>query len=257
MDDRFKKDDLVILAGTRGNHLIRLEEGMVRIGGRRGAVSSGRIMGQRPGSVLDMGGTSFVMLRPDARDIQENLDRGPQIIIPKDSDAIIGGLGLSSGMRVLEGGAGSGALTCALLNAVAPDGNVETFDIKKEHLRKAGSNVNKTRWNNCWDGKLGDVSSVSFEGIFDAAVLDVPSPETAVGNIASSLRPGSRFCSYVPTMNQMERVYLELENTGFYGVEAIEIVHRPFSVKEGAVRPVHEILAHTGYLIFARWMGSL
>jgi tRNA (adenine57-N1/adenine58-N1)-methyltransferase len=90
----------------------------------------------------------------------------------------------------------------------------------------------------------------------DAAVLDIPEPDQAVEAISRSLKIGARFCAYIPTTNQLERVVIALKRSGYVNIEPLEIIRRPFSVKEGATRPATEILAHTGFLVFARWPGS-
>ena len=46
------------------------------------------------------------------------MPRGAQVIYPKDAAQIVGFGDIGPGMRVLEAGAGSGALTCSLLRAV-------------------------------------------------------------------------------------------------------------------------------------------
>ncbi|MFO8050365.1 MAG: tRNA (adenine-N1)-methyltransferase [Thermoplasmatota archaeon] len=253
----FEEGDMVLLYSQRESFLVRINGEIARLRGRRGAVSTDRMIGAEEGSRLEIASKSFTLIRPDIRDIQENLERGPQIIVPKDSSMIVLGLGLSSGMNVLEGGAGSGALTTVLLNAVSPEGTVVTYDIKKEHLEKAGRNVARTPWEGSWDPRVGDIAE-SLPGMeMDAAVVDVPEPEICIEKMADVLKIGGRFCSYVPTTNQMERVHGALSRTGFTSIEALEIVQRPYSVKKGAVRPVHEILAHTGFLVFARWPGII
>ncbi|MEA3559995.1 MAG: tRNA (adenine-N1)-methyltransferase [Candidatus Thermoplasmatota archaeon] len=256
MSNRFENGDHVLLFSENERYLIRIDGEIVKLRGRRGAVSTARIIGKEHGTVLELGSRSFALLRPDIRDVQENLDRGPQIIIPKDSSVIVANTGLSSGMNIVEGGAGSGALTTVLLNAVCPGGSVVTYDIKQEHIDQARRNVDRTPWAGSWHPRIGDVSDGFSEKDLDAVILDVPSPELAVEGVSAALRPGGRFCSYIPTMNQMERVFGALEESGFSSVEALEMIQRPYSVKKGAVRPVHEILAHTGFLVFARWPGS-
>jgi hypothetical protein len=103
--------------------------------------------------------------------------------------------------------------------------------------------------------KLGDISEQISESNLDAFVIDVPEPEKAVRTASRSLAPGGRFCSYVPTSNQMERVFIALRGSGFEEVRAMELMERGYSVKEGATRPVTEMLSHTGFLVFARWPG--
>ena len=67
-------------------------------------------------------------------DLQSNLKRGPQIISPKDIAWIVYKSGISSGQTVIEAGSGSGALTLALIQAVAPNGRVVTFENNSKHL---------------------------------------------------------------------------------------------------------------------------
>ena len=255
MSNRFESGDLVLLFSEKERYLIRIDGELVKLRGRRGAISSARMIGKEPGTSIELGSSSFLLLRPDIRDVQENLDRGPQIVIPKDSSMIVAGTGLSSGMNIVEGGAGSGALTTVLLNAVCPGGSIVTYDIKQEHIETAERNVKRTPWRDSWHPKVGDVADSITERDLDAVILDVPSPELAVKGVSRALKPGGRFCSYIPTMNQMERVFIALEESGFSSIEALEVIQRPYSVKKGAVRPVHEILAHTGFLVFARWPG--
>ena len=45
------------------------------------------------------------------------------------------------GARVLEAGAGSGALTCSLLRAVGPAGQVISYEVRDDHAEHALRNV--------------------------------------------------------------------------------------------------------------------
>jgi tRNA (adenine57-N1/adenine58-N1)-methyltransferase len=256
MTGEFATGDTVLLRGPKGEHLVTIDGGMFMLSNPRGALDTGRLAGMRPGDVLRMGSLKFRVFRPDVLDLILNLDRGPQMILPKDSSRIVMELGLSAGCSVVEGGAGSGALSIALLNAVAPSGRVITYDIRQDHLEKAGSNIRRSSLSSIWEGKLGDISEKIEEREMDAFAVDVPEPEKAVNTAATSLRAGGRFCSYVPTTNQMERVVLALRDEGFDNARAIEIIERGYSVKGGATRPVTEMLSHTGFLVFARWPGS-
>ncbi|MFW3146054.1 MAG: tRNA (adenine-N1)-methyltransferase [Thermoplasmatota archaeon] len=256
MEYRFSENEQVLIIGSKGSQLLKLKGPMVTLGPGKGAISTSRLTGMESGSRISVGSREFILLRPDIRDISEHIERGAQIVVPKDSSFITYGLGLSDGMRVIEGGAGSGALTIALLNAVAPKGAVVTYDIREDHLENARRNISSTPFLGNWEGRIGDICNSGSGEEFDAAVIDIPNPEDAVPAIRDSLCPGSRFCAYVPTVNQMERATLELERSGFMSIEPLEIIHRPYSVKKDATRPVHEILAHTGYVVFARWPGS-
>ncbi|MGA1819715.1 MAG: tRNA (adenine-N1)-methyltransferase [Thermoplasmatota archaeon] len=256
MDDSFREGDDVLLVEGERSFMVRIDGSIAKMKGSRGGVSTSRLIGMRSGETFTIGSRSFLLLRPDIRDRIDNIERGPQIIVPKDASHIITGLGLSSGSRVVEGGAGSGGLTLFLLSSVGPEGRVWTYDVREDHLRVTADNVKMAGLTGWWEGKLGDVREGVDEKDTDAMVLDVPEPELAVERLSASLKPGGRFCSYVPTTNQLERVVLALRRSGFINVESMEVIIRPYSVKEGATRPVNEILAHTGFLVFARWPGS-
>jgi tRNA (adenine57-N1/adenine58-N1)-methyltransferase len=219
-------------------------------------LDTSRIIGARPGIRIDVGGKKLLAIRPDAKDHAQNIRRGAQIIIPKDGAQIVFGLGIGPGSKVIEGGAGSGGLTLLLLNAVAPDGLVTTYDIRQDHLDLTSANVSQAGLSAQWVPRTGDVSEDVGERDQDAFVVDVPEPEKCLEEVKKALRPGGRFCAYVPTTNQMERVVLGLEEKGFRFIEPMEVLLRPYTVKEGATRPVNEMLSHTGFLIFARWLGS-
>ncbi len=256
MDNKFEKGDTILIKGSRKDHLVTIDGGMCRLSDPRGAFDTGRLIGTSPGDELKIGSARFLLHVPDVLDHLMYLNRGPQMIIPKDSSRIVMGLGLSNGSKVLEGGAGSGALSIAILNSIGDEGKLITYDIRKDHLEKAGANIERAGLSSSWEGKLGNV----YDGIqgdgFDAFVVDVPEPEKVVKVASKSLRSGGRFCSYVPTFNQMERAVIALRGYDFSEIKAIEIIERGFSVKDGATRPVTEMLSHTGFLVFGRWYPS-
>jgi tRNA (adenine57-N1/adenine58-N1)-methyltransferase len=256
MEDIFREGETALLLEHESSFMVKLDGSLARLKGARGGISTSRIIGMRVGDTLSLGSKKFLLLRPDIRDHIEKMERGPQIIIPKDASVIVSGLGLGDGYRVLEGGAGSGGLTMFLLNAVSPNGVVYTYDVRSDHLDLARSNIMNTGLDNNWEGKIGDITKGVDERDMDAAVLDIPDPDLAVKELATSLKIGARFCAYIPTANQMERVVLSLKKSGYVNIDPLEIIRRPYSVKEGATRPATEILAHTGFLVFARWVGS-
>lgn len=57
------------------------------------------------------------------------------MIYPKDSAQILMWGDVFPGARVLEAGAGSGALTCSLLQAVGPTGKVISYEVREDHAR--------------------------------------------------------------------------------------------------------------------------
>src|ERR1700737_5548495 len=89
----------------------------------RGAIAHDAVIGLPEGSVVkSANGDPFLVLRPLLVDYVMSMPRGAQLIYPKDAAQIVLEGDVFPGARVLEAGAGSGALTCSLLRAVGPDG---------------------------------------------------------------------------------------------------------------------------------------
>ena len=86
------------------------------------------------------------------------MPRGAAVIYPKDAAQIITMGDIHPGATVLEAGAGSGSLTCALLRAVGPTGRVISYEVRDDHAEVAVRNVETffgERPAN-WDLRLGD-----------------------------------------------------------------------------------------------------
>jgi tRNA (adenine57-N1/adenine58-N1)-methyltransferase len=252
MDRPFKAGDLVLLSDGRTSFIVRLDGPSVKLGGGKGSMTTGPLIGKAPGDRVSIGSRELTLLRPDVMDHLGSIQRGPQMILPKDSSRIALYLGVRSGDTVIEAGAGSGGLTLALLNSVWPDGKVITYDIREDHLRFARSNIERTDMASCWEGRIADVREGIPDRDADAIAIDIPDPENAVSALSGSLRPGGRICCYVPTTNQVERCVKTLREGPYTGIEAVELIERKLSVKEGAVRPDTDMLGHTGYIITAR-----
>ncbi len=186
-------------------------------------------------------------------DLIDSLDRGAQIITPKDACAIILECDVHQGCRVLEVGAGSGGLTTALTTAVGPEGHVHTVELKEQNAEKALKNLKRTGLDQRWSYQIGDAKEVKVD-FTDADVLtmDMPGPEDALDNLLPSLRPGGRICIYIPNANQLEAAVIALRDRGFADVRSMEILRRGMEVHPGGVRPSFEMLGHTGYLAFGR-----
>lgn len=248
-----EEGEQVFLLGADGRrYWFRLEYGMIKLGGL-GAIDGGRFRGLDDGSAVTIAGTDFRIFRPTLTDLMESLDRGAQIITPKDACAIIMECDVHSGCRVLEVGAGSGGLTTALTTAVGPDGHVHTVELKESNAEKVLKNLKRTGLDRRWSFQIGDAREVQvgFDGA-DVLTMDMPGPETALDNLLPSLRPGGRICIYIPNANQLEAAVNALRARGFADIRSMEILRRGMEVHPGGVRPSFEMLGHTGYLAFGR-----
>ncbi|MCU0860942.1 MAG: methyltransferase domain-containing protein [Methanomassiliicoccales archaeon] len=190
-----REGDLIYLLDDRGRrHFLILSGGMMKVAGL-GVIDGSRLVDRPEGSVLRVGERGFHALRPGANELMESLDRGPQVITPKDAATIVFRLDLKPGDAVLESGVGSGSLTTALLNAVGAEGLVISVELREEFAAKARRNVERSPFAKAWDLRIGDVASVAVEAQVDAVALDVPAPWLALENVNGFLRPGGRLCA--------------------------------------------------------------
>lgn len=197
-------------------------------------------------------GYQFHVLSPTLHDILLHIRRKSQIIFPKDIGYILLRLSVGPGKTVIEAGTGSGALTTALAWAVGHEGRIFSYDRREDMQELARSNL----------ARLGLESRVTFiqrdakEGFLqtdvDAVFLDLHDPHEVLQRVRCSLTPGGAFGAIVPTTNQVSALVGTLERQGFAFIEALEILHRFYKPLPERLRPMDRMVAHTGFLVFAR-----
>lgn len=250
----FAEGETVFLEDADGRrHWLRVSFGMVKVQGL-GSMDGSRLRGLGDGSRVTLVGREYTVFRPGMTDLVGSLERGAQIITPKDAATILMQCDVKAGDGVLEVGAGSGGLTTALLTAVGPEGRVHTIELKEENARRAGRNVARTGLDSRWSFTIGDAREadpdIGWQA--DALTMDMPDPWLALANLEGHLRDGGRLCAYAPNMNQVESTVVALREAGYADVRALENIQRYMEVHPGGVRPSYDTLGHTGYLVFAR-----
>ncbi len=248
----FQENEFVYLVDSEDRkHWLKVAYTMLKISSL-GTVDGNRFKDLDDGSELEIAGKKFTVFRPGTSELMGSLDRGAQIITPKDAASVLFNCDVKSGDTVLEVGAGSGGLTTALTGAVAPTGKVHTVEFKEENALRAQKNLRRTGLDKYWTYQIGDAREVKVDITADALIMDMPDPENALDNLLPCLRPGGRICAYIPNTNQLELVVNALRERNFSDVFAIEIIQREMEVHRGGVRPSYEMLGHTGYLAFGR-----
>jgi len=254
----FRVGDRVQLTDSKGRHYTLVLE----IGGQyhthRGAVGHDDLIGHPEGSVINSaGGTAYLAMRPLLADYVLSMPRGAQVIYPKDAGQIVMWGDIFPGARVLEAGAGSGALTCSLLRAVGPEGCVTSYEVRDDHAVHAERNVATFFGSHPpnWDLRVRDLAT--HEGEVDRAILDMLSPWDVLPTVAASLIPGGVLVVYIATTTQLSKVTEALrEQQCWTEPEAWETLMRPWHVVGLAVRPEHRMVAHTAFVLTARRLAD-
>jgi tRNA (adenine57-N1/adenine58-N1)-methyltransferase len=201
-------------------------------------------------SVAGSTGRLFLVVRPTLSDVVLKMPRGAQVIYPKDLGAILLAADIGPGMRVLEAGVGSGALSMALLRAGA---DVVGYELRPDFA--AGARANVTAWSGPEVPYRVEERDV-YEGVdevdLDRIVLDLPEPWRVLAHAEKALRPGGILLAYLPTINQVAALRAAMTRSAFGMAETSETLRRTWHVEERSVRPDHRMVGHTGFLTTAR-----
>lgn len=259
---------MILLVSPKGKRYLRrfdqdtvlhTQEGMIRFSEVARAGSGG--------AVATHIGHVFRILRPTTHDLIKGVKRSTQIMYPKEIGYVILKLGIGPGIRVVESGSGSGGLTTALAWHVGDTGRVYTFEKRPEFYALSGENLDAvglshrvSRHNHdIAEGFYpdsvvkGDPSSDPTDA--DALFLDVRTPWDYLPQAAEVVRPGAPVGFLLPTTNQISELLWALESSPFEDVEVLEILVRRYKPVPERLRPEDRMVAHTGFLVFARHGG--
>ena len=257
---RLEAGDLIVLIDKVGRrHRVRLKAGE-RHSLHSGVIEHDELIGRPEGIVVTTQmGARLLAVRPTFAEQVTGRVRQAQPIYPKDLGAILVGADIHPGARVLEAGTGTGALTLALLRAVGPDGVVVSYEQREDFLEAAKRAITDTLGGlpPNLDLKLGDVYVALDERDMDRVMLDLPEPWQAVPAAKLALRPGGIVFAHCPNVSQVQRFFDCLrEVRGFGMLEAYEVLQRGWTVRGRSMRPSHRMVAHTGFLCFARRLAE-
>jgi tRNA (adenine57-N1/adenine58-N1)-methyltransferase len=251
----FAVGDRVQLTDVRGRHYTVVLAPSGEFHTHRGAIAHDNVIGLPEGSVVkSANGDPFLVLRPLLVDYVMSMPRGAQVIYPKDAAQIVHEGDIFPGARVLEAGAGSGAMTCSLLRAVGPEGRVVSYDVRADHAEHASRNV-ATFFGELpgnWELVIADVVDYTGPEV-DRVVLDMLAPWDVMGAVACALVAGGVLMVYVATVTQLSRTVEAMrEQQCWTEPRAWETMQRGWHVVGLAVRPQQTMRGHTAFLISAR-----
>lgn len=255
-------DRVQLTDAKRRHYTVILEEGG-QFHSHKGIINHDDIVGMDEGSVIESTlGSSFLLFRHLMVDHVLSMPRGAAVIYPKDAAQILVEGDIFMGARVLEAGAGSGALSMSLLRAVGPEGHVYSYEVRDDHLEYAVDNVKEyfgeqPEW---WSPRLGDLADVSatdLGGPVDRVILDMLEPWEHLETVRDLLIPGGVFMTYVATVPQLMKVMEGIrELKCFTEPKAWESLVREWKVEGLATRPEHRMNAHTAFLIWTRRLAD-
>jgi tRNA (adenine57-N1/adenine58-N1)-methyltransferase catalytic subunit len=200
-------------------------------------------------------GMAYTALRPTLEDFVVEMPRGAQVIYPKDLAPICMLADIGPGVRVLESGVGSGALSMTMLRYGA---DIVGYELREDFANRARANVRSFLGEEVLDRYHVTVRDC-YDGIderdLDRVVLDLPEPWQVVPHAMQSLRPGGIFIAYLPSIIQVSQLREALASRMWNGTRTLEVLHRGWYVEGNAVRPDHRMVAHTGFLTVSRFLG--
>jgi tRNA (adenine57-N1/adenine58-N1)-methyltransferase catalytic subunit len=247
---------VLLVDAKRRRYLVMLVEGG-EFHSHAGYVPHGEMAGVTEGAIVrSTRGAEYTVLRPTLEDFVVEMPRGAQVIYPKDLAPICMLADIGPGVRVFESGVGSGALSMTMLRYGA---SIVGYELRQDFANRARSNVASFLGDDAlarYDVEVRD----SYEGIdagggpFDRVLLDLPEPWQVVPHAERVLRPGGILVAYTPAITQATQAREALRGR-WIDTRTIEVLHRGWHIDGQAVRPDHRMVAHTGFLTAARFLG--
>lgn len=245
--------DIVLLSGNdRHEFLIAMTPG-AQFQTHRGILEHDDLIGRPWGSTVHTHlGYTYMLLPPSLEQLVRSIRRSTQIVYPKEIGYLLMKMNIGPGTRVIEAGTGSGGLTLALARMVMPHGHVTSYEQREQMQALAQKNLAQVGLAKYVSFKLRDIAEGFDERYVDAVFLDVREPWRYLEHTHAALKGGGFFGALAPTTNQVTLLLSALAEQPFGFIQVEELLLREYKTVAARLRPEDRMVAHTGYLIFAR-----
>lgn len=250
----FEYGKKVILYGPKGKkHLFSLQKN-ARYSTQNGFMEHEAIIeAGNGGEVVTNKNISYFCFKPTYMDYVMNIKRRAQIIYPKDAAMILMWGDVHPGLNILESGLGQGAMSLAILRALAGQGKLTTYELRDDFIEQATAIIEDfagvqenhiVKKGNLYEG---------FDGVYDRIFLDLPEPWHIVEHSAKGLKDGGIMIAYIPTILQVKEYVDILRDSQLYiDIETHEFKKIPWKVEGRSVRPEMWIYNHSAFIVTAR-----
>lgn len=200
------------------------------------------------GMITSTAGKEFFTLPIQFTDLWESLQRGPQLMLPKDIGWILAKTGANKEFRAVDAGGGSGSLCLSLANVCK---EVTVYESNTEHYRILMKNITAFGFTNI-KVKQEDIYKGIAEKDIDVITLDLPEPWNVVPYAEKALKNGGFIVVYAPQINQVKRFIDSVRGTRIKVIETVELLERKWKIEGQIMRPEFQMLGHTGFLTLGR-----
>ena len=182
-------DTVLVVSPDEKSFMVTVHEGK-SLSSHMGILDFSSVIGKNwGGTAVSSLGNHFVLLPPTIEQKIMKLRRTTQIVYPKDAAFVLFRTDVRSGTRVVEAATGTGALTVALANSVAPSGRVYTYEKRKEFIGNAEDNVRRAGLSDYVEFHCGDARDGFAQKDVDVVVIDLPSPWYGIPSAYEAFTP--------------------------------------------------------------------
>ena len=172
------------------------------------------------------------------------LNHRTQILYSPDISMVLFQLDIKPGWIVVESGTGSGSLSTSIGKTVLPTGHLYTFEFNEHRVKMAQKEFKVmgldpfVTWTHRDVLEGGFEMAIEMDGFetnlddkADAVFLDLPSPWKALHHAHKVLKHNGRICNFSPCIEQVQKVWLMLDELKYSHIRTFECISRSYSSK--------------------------